>query len=342
MIPEYERSKIATITATFSQNIVPVDPTGLQITIYYQGTVKVAASTPTKVAVGQYYKEISISADWDLDYYAAIWTGTIAGVSFRRSQQFKVIDSVSETDVSAPSTAYCSVNDVLKELAGIDYTVITDYVNLLNTRILQAEYRLSNKIHRSLKSATETDYFDGTGTRELTIPNRPITAVSSLAIRVTQGTDWWSPSNIAYIGTTDHRGFEVRTPSTDTEVKAASLLVDCVNGTFIIPMTLTYQETVGYPFWDYTFLALEANIKISYTYGYSAANMPLDIRFLCAKMVAQDFLQVYGDLLSGGGSSVSLDGVSRSFGGIPFGGRLEMLQKDIDEIVSNYRSIGVN
>jgi len=342
MIPEYERSKIATLSATFSQNIVPVDPTNLQVTVYYQGTVKVAASSPTKVTTGQYYKEISIGSDWDLDYYSAVWTGTIAGVDFRRSEQFKVIDSVTETDISVPSSAYCTVNDVLQELSGIDYSVISDYVNILNTRILQTEYRVNNRVGKTFKRTTTAEYLDGTGQTVLTLPNTPVYELSSLAIRASIDTDWWTPTNIAYINCVDHRGISVRTQSTDAVVKESDLLVDCVNGTLTIPPTTTYKESNFYPFWDYTFINGNANIKVAYTYGYDADGIPLDIRMLCAKMVARDFLQLYGDLLSGGSSSISLDGVGRGFGLVPFAGRIQLLDKDINDIISNYRVIGVN
>ena len=50
----FEVTKEASVYVTTSLNNVPVDPTGLQVAIYYNDDVVIAATTPTKVSTGYY------------------------------------------------------------------------------------------------------------------------------------------------------------------------------------------------------------------------------------------------------------------------------------------------
>lgn len=342
MIPEYERGKTATLYTTISQNGVRVDPTTISASVYYKGTVKLTGLTPVKNNIGFYYVEISLSDDWTLDYYSIVWTGTVAGVSFQQSEIFKVIKTVTQEDISLPANSYCSANDVLKELSGVDCTIIPGYLDVIISYIQFMKSRIHARTGRTFETTRITEYQDGNGARQIALNRLPIQTIHSLVIFITTSTKWWEPTRIAYINCTDTQGNVIRTASTPSEYQYADIVVDCINGTVVIPDKVIYAENMAWPFYNYTFYEGLRNVKIDYTYGFTTTNIPDEIRLLNAKMAAVQFLQINGDQLSGGAIGLSTDGFGRSYAGGPFGPRIELLNKDIEEILTTYRRIGVN
>ncbi len=341
-IPTFERGKTATLYCTFSLYRVPVDPVNPLVTIFYQDDVQVAASTPVRISTGHYYYEISIPNTWSIDYYNALWTGTISGTSFKWDQQFKIIKEVTEVEGDLPTGSYCLLADVLRELRGVDLSVIDGIETDITSLIPYAERRLEQKCHRTFKETSEAAYLDGNDSPYMMLPHRPITAVSSVILRVTPNVNWVTFTSIAYINCEDALGQTVRVQSTDAVVQVADLLIDCALGKMIIPERVMYIELKQFPFWNYMFMAGNANVYVAYTWGYDIDSIPEDIRIMCAKMTSIEVLYKAGDQVSGGSVGKSVDGLSRSWPGIPYGNRIDRLQTEIDEIARNYREIGVN
>jgi hypothetical protein len=349
MIPQYGLGLIADLGATFSQDGVPINPTNPRVTIYNNGTEVLPAVTPVQVLdslgnpiTGYYTKQISIPLSWDLGYYDAIWTGLISGIPFSRIDRFEVIEQSNQYPTFVPTWAYCNISDVIEEVKGIDFETLPHWQEWFAKRIIYNVTRVNNKVGRTFNAVTTANYFDGTGTPELNLPYIPILSIDKMVIRITPMIDWWTAQRIRYINCVDHRGVLVRTPDSDADIKNADLLVDCVEGKMRIPERILYLDNQASPFWNYTFLRGVKNIYVSWTYGYTSATIPDDIRLFCAKLTAIDVLRAVGNQLSGGSVNVIANGFSRSYAGVPFAGQINMLQDDIAEIRSNYSMAGVN
>lgn len=341
-IPSYTRGKVARLTATFNDNNVPVDPTNLQVTIYYGSTVKVAASAPTRVSTGHYYKDISIASDWDLDYYAALWTGTYNSVNFKRADIFYVTKEVVEGTVDVPSDAYCTVGDVIRNLRGTNYFHLPNIENDIADIILDMEERVDRKTDQHWKPVTERVYLDGSGTAIQIMPRKPITAVSSCSIRITPNVDYVAFQRIRYTNTRDIHGVAVRSASADSDVQDADLIVDCTAGALIIPERVMYLDMGAFPVWDYTFRQGNKNVVVNYTAGYTAAARPNEITDLCANLVAIEVLEMLADWTARGTVGRSLGGVSTSYGSMAYAARIDRLTAHVEEVVASLRHLGVN
>lgn len=338
---QYERGKKATLYATFSSASVPVDPVDLRVSVYKGNTVIIAPTMMTKISIGYYFYEFYIPDGMAVGFYSALYTGKIGGVSFKNTDIFEVIDTVIVTTEDLPTDTYCTLGDVKNELLGIDLTKLPGIDARIIALIPIMEHRVDYKTQRTFKEHTTTAYLDGNGMPKLLLPFIPIKIVSECKLRVTPNIDWHTFKKIAIINTLDFAGNSIVAQTPDTDVRDSDLVVDSITGEMSIPERVIITDAATFPFWNHTFIKGRNNVKVTWTFGYSSTTRPPDIRYLTAKVTALQVLQNVGEQLGKGAMSLSVDGYSKSYGGKPFIGRIEMLQREIEEIVTNYRRIGI-
>jgi len=341
MTLSYERGKTAVLYATFSQYGVPVDPTELKIAIYYKGNVIVPPTDMTKISDSYYYYSLNITDDFELDAYSAVYTGKINGIDFKQEETFNVVAYGTLSGIPDTSTYYCTNADVRRELLGVYIDDLDNIDTIIGELILEKQEEVDTLCNTTFSTTQETVWLDGNGLTRLQLPHGNIVSVSTCTIRVVISTAWYNFQNIAYINTLRSDGIEIRTASSESEVEAADLLVDCSSGELIIPPRIMYQQAAAYPFWNYTFPLGVRNVQVEYSHGFSSTTRPRAIRNLCAKLVAREILLRKGDQISGGTTGFSADGFSKSYPGIPYAARLERLEADIERLVQRNRVIGV-
>jgi hypothetical protein len=337
----YVRSEIAKLYATFSFGGLPVDPTNLRITIYHGDDVVVAATTMTKISTGYYYYEFTVPASWDEDFYSAVYTGQINATDFKQEETFRIIAQETLTSSSLPTTEYCTLGDVQKELVGVNYDELDGIDEIIIDEIYRATHEVDRKCNRPFKQLRQTDYINGNDSPNVLAPHIPVNEVHSAQLLLAPSVDWYTFENIALINTKMDNGIEIATPATYDEYQAADLLVDCLSGQLNIPERIRYIGQASFPFWNYTFVGGYRNVRIDYTYGFTSTTRPREITEMAAKIVAIKVLERKGDQIGGGSVSLSLDGVGHSYQGVPYGVRIERMQNRIDEIARRYIKLGV-
>jgi len=338
----FVRSKIAKLYATFSFGGVPVDPGTLRIAIYHGDTIVIAPTIMTKISTGYWYYEFTVPTNWTEDFYDAVYTGIINGVTFKQDETFKVIASETITGGALPSTTYCNAGDVDLELAGVYYKDLANMDNYIAEMITDADEEVDRRCNRNFREILDTEYIDGNNSPCVYARRVPIKSVTLCELLLTPSTKWYTFTHIALINTHLNISKQIATPATDLQYAACDLIVDCIEGRLTIPERVQYVGQSSFPFWNYTFVEGKNNIRLTYTSGFNATDRPREIRRLAAKIVAVGVLKAKGDLISGGSTNISLDGVGHSYQGVPFGGRIELLETQIENIVRRYRKIGVS
>jgi len=338
----FQRGRTAKLYSTWKVNDIMVDPTSPQVAIYHGDDVVIVATTPTKISDGYFFYEFSIPSSWTLDLYNALWTGTLDGISTAEEETFEVIKEDTLTGSDLPSDTYCTLGDVQGIMKQVDLTGPVDVDTYMTDYIYQAEEDVDEAIERTLKQVTETIYLDGTGQDYIMLPRCPIIGVADCVIRVDNSQNWLTFNNIVYINCTDVDGVVIRAASTDTEVKASDLYVDCSISLLRIPQSDLVVATGAWPMMQYSFIEGRNNIKITYTSGYTSGNFPRRIRRLASLFVVKEFLLRKGDRDSGGQVSMGVDGMSRNYGALPYEGRLAFVDAEIQKIARFYRRIGVS
>ncbi len=86
------------------------------------------------------------------------------------------------------SYALCSVDDV-RDMPGVDSSLSTAFIE---RKINQATEMIEGYTQRRFKTGTYTEEYDGSGTLELVLRQRPVTAVTSVSARSTSlnDADW--------------------------------------------------------------------------------------------------------------------------------------------------------
>ena len=340
----YEREKVAVLYATFNRyGGPPIDPDSTpQITIYYEDTVIIPATNMTQISTGYWFYSLTILDTFDLGTYNAVFSGQIGGIPFEQIEAFNIVALGKLLVIpDVPTNAYCTNADVRAELAGVYLDDIPDIDDLIVDDIAIHQEEINSRCNNNFNSTRELIWLDGTGLATINLPHQPVTTLHNLVLRVVPSVMWYTFSNPAYINVLRRDGISVRTASIESEVTNADILVDCVMGQLIVPARILFALEIAYPFWNYTFVRGIKNIEVDYTWGYSLTTRPLSIRHLCSKMVAREILLKKSDLISGGMSSLSADGFSRGFGGIPYDVRLQRLESDIDELINRNRTIGL-
>lgn len=341
MTLSYERGKTAVLYATFAKYGVPKDPTGLKVAIYYGGTVVIAATNMTQISLGYYYYTFNVTDAFELDSYSAVYTGTIEGITFKKEETFNVVAYGTLGGIPDTSSYYCTNADVRRELAGVYLDDIDNIDTIIADEILDQQEAIDRTCNDSFSSITETVWVNGSSMSSLMLPHTPIISISSCVLRVSPSVLWYTFQHIGYINVRRSDGIEVRAASSVAEIEAADLIVECVTGKMVIPARVLFQLEIAYPFWNYTFVKGENNIQVTYTHGFSATTRPREIRKLCALRVAKGILLIKGDKIGGGMQGQSADGYSKSYGDIPYSGRLRDIDEEIRVMTQRNRRIGV-
>jgi hypothetical protein len=256
---------------------------------------------------------------------------------------------------------YCSWDDVKACLLGLD---VADIPTTLQTRIEQTYIpALKNEIDtyvlQNLDLTTITEFYDGSGTDKIILKKRPVNQLTNCILRVIPSISWYTFARWRHINVVDSQGITVavqggpepytgKTPPYspgdyvwETDITKADLFVDCVNGFLTIPPRILYLEMQAIPFWNYTWLKGNANIEVTYTYGYASDNFPLDLRMAAAKLVAAQLLLIKGIGMSAGANSITIDGVARNFGGTPYAALIKDFRDQAYQTLDHFRRLGV-
>lgn len=140
----------------------------------------------------------------------------------------------------------------------------------------------------------------------------------------------------------------------DTEQRygESDLFINVQLGMLTIPPRVLFMDGQAVPFWNYTWLRGVQNCKIRYVYGYSnptttdpliggPGNLPREITDATAMLACRYILLDKAVTMGAGAKTLTIDGVSRTFGELPYEGILKILQDTGYQIVSRYRNVGV-
>lgn len=256
---------------------------------------------------------------------------------------------------------YCAWDDVKACLIGLD---VADLPTTLQARI-EATYipslktEIDNYCRQNFDLTTITQFFDGSGTEKIILPRRPINNLTNCVLRVIPSISWYTFRRWRHINVVDSQGIIIAiqggpepignaqppySPSDyvwETDITKADLFVDCANGIITIPPRILYLEMQAIPFWNYTWLKGNANIEVTYTYGYAADNYPLDLKLAAAKLVACQVLLVKGIGISAGTNSMTVDGVSRNFGGTPYAALIKDFRDQAYQTLDRFRRMDI-
>ena len=143
---------------------------------------------------------------------------------------------------------------------------------------------------------------------------------------------------------------------TEDQYGKSDIFINVKLGAITVPPRILFLESQAVPFWNYTFLRGVNNVRISYIYGYSdptqldllidpsgqtLGNLPLEITQACANLAAKYVLIDKGLFQGAGARSTSVDGVSMSYGDVPFDGQIKYFENQAREFLKPYRRFGV-
>jgi hypothetical protein len=338
----FTRSEIAKLYATFAYGGVPVDPTTLRVAIYFGTTLVLGPTTMTQISTGYYYYEFTVPVSWTEDRYSAVYTGIINGVSFKQEETFKVVASETVSSSALPTGHYCVIGDVEEELSGVFYADLPNWSTYVANLIVDTDHIVDRRCNRTFKQVRKMDYISGTGLAKMYLPNYPINEIHKCELLIVPSVKWYTFAKIVLINVYLNNGVAIATQSSEADFALCDLIVSCVDGIMTIPERVQYIGQSAFPFWNYTFIEGNSNIKVDYTYGFTDLTRPFDIKRLAAKLVARQILLRKGDQVSGGSVSTTMDGVGQNYDGVPFGSRIKDLDGEIEEIVRRYRRIGLD
>lgn len=222
---------------------------------------------------------------------------------------------------------------------------------------------------------TINEFYDGSGGKDMVLNHRPISFVRNVVLRVIPSLEWFHFLRWFHLNTTDQLGHSVTqrggvtpiggasapyvfpigstTPAdmqgavptgnfnnTTEQYTEADLFVDCRRGILTIPPRILYLENQAIPFWNYTFLRSTNNIEIEYDYGYKDIDsLPVEIRQATAQFAAAAVLANKGQFASAGALSISLGGVSKSFGDMPYANYIRSYTEAAKSVLTRYKRI---
>ena len=141
--------------------------------------------------------------------------------------------------------------------------------------------------------------------------------------------------------------------SAETQYAKSDLFIDCSRGIITIPPRILFLESQAVPFWNYTFLRGFQNVRVKYTYGYSdpaaadpltgasAGNLPAEITDATALLAANYILMDKAAWMGAGAKSLTISGVSKSFGEMPFEGIIKANEVRAKALLQRYKIVGV-
>ena len=209
-------------------------------------------------------------------------------------------------------TNYIEVQDVLDKLDGVDLSGYPDINTLIETVLIPAaQLSVNSFLCKNITENTRTTYFDGNGLNILSLGISPIQDVSACVIYSVPYTSTYLTFNhIAKVNVEDEFGNTITTetlPGSTTD-----LVVDCSQGIMRIPEGAS-TTSLGYLAIT-TFITGNKNIKVTFTSGYSNANMPDAIKNAAAYTAAVLVLLNIGSDISKGVSSIRIGQVQKQFG----------------------------
>lgn len=247
--------------------------------------------------------------------------------------------------------------------------------------IPQAKREIDSFCSENFDKTRVREYLNGNNLPTLTLRHKPIRQVDVVTIRIVPSLKWFFFRRWFYIKNTSHDGTVVcpsggvepvsstfvpsfETPYTyltgtgfDPEVgsgntatfsdsteqyEKSDLHIDAANGILIIPPRVLFVEAQGIPFWNYSWITGQRNIEVVYTYGYEDIDaLPLELRTAAAKLVAAKILQAKAMWVSAGTKSISMDGVSKSFGEGAYSTEIKALKEEAYAVLNRYKRITV-
>ena len=272
--------------------------------------------------------------------------------------------------------AYCTVDDVKRQLYGMDVSDLPDGLEdrITDTYIPMAQADVNTALGQNVDLTTNyQEWYDGSGTATLHLRRRPINRIRACVLRIIPSAQWYqfrrmfqfnvkdvvSGTDIAFQGGYEPIGnavppYIVGAPFSDPGVATATfvnsedqhgrsdLLIDCARGIIVIPPRILYLENQAVPFWNYTWLTGYRNISVTYDYGYKDYDsLPKEYVLATSLLAANYVLKDKAIWAGSGASSIALEGVSRGFGDMPFGKIIEMNEKKAYDIISRKKRINV-
>lgn len=226
-----------------------------------------------------------------------------------------------------------------------------------------AKTEVDRFIGQNVDNTTVHEFYDGSGNDELVLRHRPVTFLRRAILRLIPSISWFTfrrwfhlnETTITGIKVTERGGVEpideaVTVPytfidtdpvpvdlqtsdsgqvtasfnNTTEQYERADLYIDTRLGILKIPPRILFLENQAVPFWNYTWLRGTSNIEVEYDYGYKdLESLPFEIRSACAQLVAAAVLSTKGLFLGAGATSVSLQGSSKSFSNVHYGGHIQ-------------------
>lgn len=353
---QYPKGETATFYCTYALiDGSPIDPVSPAVSIWYNSVMIVPNMPLTRISLGYYSIDWLIPMDFVMGEYSALYSGYIQGEFVQGEESFEI------TGEPTPliTDYYCTWDDVKACLLGLDIgdmpQTLQDRMILFHMPALKQE--IDQYCRQNFDKTTVTEFIDGSGTDRIVLQRRPIRQVFNCILRVIPSISWYSFARWRNVNVIDSQGITIAQqggpePHTgkyppyspgdynwETTIEKADLMVDCSNGIIVIPPRILYLEMQAIPFWNYTFLRGNKNIEISYEYGYDLTNLPRDLRLASAKLVACQILLLKGISVGAGANSISLDGVSRSFGGVPYTALIEDMRKQAFATLDKFKRI---
>ena len=127
------------------------------------------------------------------------------------------------------------------------------------------------------------------------------------------------------------------------------LFINASNGMITIPPRILFIEAQAVPFWNYTWLRGQQNVRVDYVYGYSDptqpdeltgapnGSLPPEVTQACASLAAKYVLIDKGIFMGSGAKSISMDGVSKQYGETPYGGLIKYLDNQSRQLLRSYK-----
>jgi len=139
----------------------------------------------------------------------------------------------------------------------------------------------------------------------------------------------------------------------ETQYGKTDVFVNTTLGMLTIPPRVLFLEGQAVPFWNYTWLRGTQNVRIRYVYGYSDptqpddltgkpnGSLPLEITEATAALAAKYVLIDKGIFQGAGATSISIDGVTKNYGTMPYGNLITYLQTSAENTLKRYKYAGV-
>lgn len=292
----------------------------------------------------------------------------------------------------ALSFPYATKDDVKKHLLGLDVSDVPQTLEaaIEDKYLVWAQRDVDSFCGQNFDLTVTEELYNGNGRKTLTLRRRPIREIIECVLYVIPSIKWFRFKRWFYALTVNTTGIRIARPggvapkaenvlppyvfpaglgflseSADPQLQTATfedseqrygfadLFVDVRLGKLTIPPQIIFVESQGVPYWNYTWLVGESNVRVRYVYGYSnpstpdpltgssSGNLPREITDATAMLACRYILLDKAVSMGAGAKTLTIDGVSRTFGELPYEGVLKVLSDTGHQILSRYRLMGV-